>query len=723
METRQTYCRICEALCGIEVDVDGGRVVAVRPDKLHPISKGFCCVKGMRMLDLHRDPDRLRHPLKRVGNGEFLEISWRRAFSEIAEKFRQLRKKHGPHSIAFYTGNPVTFSYSHLLFSQAFATGLGSRNLYNASSQDANNKLVVAKELYGSSAIHPIPDLERMKYFLCIGSNPAISGASFVHMPRAVERLSAIKKGGGKVVMVGPRRTETSHATGTEHIFIRPDTDVFFLAALIHVFERESWIWWEGVKNSANGVDELLEIVRPFPPERAAKVTGIDAKTIEEVAENLHSADGAGVYCSTGVNQGTAGTLAYWFVNALNLISKNLDRAGGMLVPTGHFDLPRLAQRLKLEDIVHRSRVGGFESELGALPGAILADEIMTPGDDKVRALFVTAGNPVLSFPNSTHITRALKELELLVCVDIYRNETGELADYVLPATDFFQRDDYPLPLLGLQPKPHVQYTESVAQPLGEERQEWEIFLELARACEVPLFDNRWLDITVRAAQAAEKLPWIGKHLQFHPRRLLELLFLRNPITLAALRQTPRGLQLPPNEPGSFLGKRVLTADGRINMAPRTFVREATHLWKVWEEKLEQIRDEDILLLVTKRERRHHNSWMHNISAFVSGDNNTNYAYMNPVDAEKHGIKEGDRINVFNRWGSITLPTRLTEDVLAGVIAIPHGWGHGQAKGLRVANKTSGVNVNELAPDGPENTEWLAGLSQLTGIPVQVEMG
>ncbi len=720
METKLTYCRICEALCGLEVDVENGEVVAARPDREHPISQGYCCVKGIRMVDIHRDPDRLLYPQRRDSGGNFGRVSWDAALSEIGGKVQAIREKYGPHSVAFYFGNPSAFSYSHAIFMQAFTRALGTRNVYSSGSQDCNNKFTVGKELFGSSVIQGIPDVEHMNYFLCLGSNPAVSQMSFVHMPRPVERLKAIEKRGGKVIFVGPRRTETSENFG-EHVWIRPDSDVFFLASLLNIFARENWIWRDGIQKYTKGLDKLLEVVRPWTPARAAKVTGIAEKKIEEIARDFSKASGAGAYCSTGVNQGSAGTLAYWFLNALNLVSGNLDRRGGMLVARGPMNTPRFMKVTGAEKSRATSRIGGFPQILGTFPASILADEIETPGEGQIRALFVTAGNPVLSCGNAARLQKAFKKLDLIVTMDLYRNETGDLAHYNLPVTDFFQREDFPLPFSLLQPEPYVQFTEAVAKPKGDQRQEWEIYVDLAKACGVPIFGVPGFNQVFAASKVLGKIPFIGDRLKLTPERMLEALLYSTPARLSELKKNPRGKHMPPNEPGSFLGKRVVTDDGLVNLSPPEFVEEAGKLEKMWKDKTALVEDEKTLLLFSKREKMTHNTWMHNVKEFVKGPRKTNYAYLNPVDAGRRNVSDGTNVRIRNHWGEITLPAKLTDDVMPGAIAVPHGWGHQGAGGLQVAAETSGVNVNVLAPDGVAHTERLGGMTPMNGIPVTVE--
>jgi len=337
VETKHTFCRICEAACGLEVDVDGADVIAVRPDRSHVASRGYLCVKGPAYREVHGSPDRVLRPQRRTGE-TWRDESWDDALAAIGGRLREIRERHGRDAVGIYVGNPSAFSTTHAIFAQAFVTGLGTRHLFTAGSQDCNNKFVVAEAMYGSPALQPVPDLDHAGCVIVLGSNPAISQMSFANVPRPIERLTGIVERGGRVFIVDPRKTESVKSVG-EHVPIRPGTDVFMLLSLLHVLgEREAIRSRDGLR----GADALAAVAKPWPPERTAGVTGVPAERVREMATAIIDARGASLYCSTGVNQGGQGTLAFWLAQAINAATGNLDRRGGAVVPPGLLDISRV---------------------------------------------------------------------------------------------------------------------------------------------------------------------------------------------------------------------------------------------------------------------------------------------------------------------------------------------------------------------------------------------
>jgi anaerobic selenocysteine-containing dehydrogenase len=719
--TQLTFCRICEATCGLKATIDGDQIIALEPDRDHVVTKGYACIKGLRYHEMHHSPDRLRTPLKRVGD-RFEKIGWEQALLEIGGKVRQLIRDHGGDSVAAYLGNPISFSLLPPILTSAFLQGLGSRNLFQTGSQDCNNKFAAAQRVYGFPFIQPFPDIDRTQCLIMIGSNPAVSRSSFMQLPDPIRRLRAIEERGGKVFFVNPRRTETVKQLGTQ-VFIRPDTDVYFLLSFLHEVLRRGAIDEERVGRYMRGLGALQEAVDPWAPERTAQVTGISADLLRSMADAYLDADGAALFSSTGVNQGSHGTLAFWIQESINAITGNLDRLGGTLVGQGYVkDFPRHARKGGHTMRQDRSRIGGLPSVVDTFPAGLMADEILTPGQGQVKALFCVAGNPLLTVPNSNgKLERALEALELLVVIDIFRNETANHAHYILPGTSAFQRADLPFvfqSLMGVQPIPYVQYTDALVPPEGEQRDETMILLQLARACGSQLFGSRLVGGLLGAWMGLGKLPWIGGRMELTPERLLGLMARGFRLgSLRKLRKEPHGRLLPPHEGGDFLGRRVVTDDGRVDLAPADLIEVARGLDARFEQELQR-RGE--LKLISKREQLSHNSWLHNHARFVAGRRSTNYLYMHPDDGKERGLESGAMVEVRSRAGAVRLPVQLTEDMMPGAVALPHGWGHQKADGLRVASQTTGANVNLLASDGPDFLEYFSGMAQLNGIPVQV---
>jgi formate dehydrogenase len=696
-----TYCRICEAACGLLADVEDEQIVALRPDPKHVVSKGFACAKGTRFLEVHRGSGRVNQPLMRR-DGELQRASWPEVNRDIGRRLRRIIDAYGPHAVAVYVGNPSAFSYTLPVYATAFIRAIGTRNYFSAGSLDCNNKFFVARKMLGSAATHPVPDLDRARFALLIGTNPSVSQSSFVNAPRMTERLQAITARGGRVVIVDPRRTETARMVG-EHVAIRPDTDAALLLCLLHVIFAEKLFDARAVEAHATGLAGLKRAVDAFSPTRVAQTTGIAAETLCELARAFARAPGAFCHISTGVNQGRFGNIAYAAKIALELITGNLDKAGGALIIRGAADTAGLARLLGLDrEPPHRSRIGNFPPVLGTLPTGILADEIQTPGPGQVRALICLAGNPMLSAPGGDQLRSALQDLELHVSVDLFVNDTGAHATHVLPAADFLEREDFPLTQLQLQPEPYVQWTDAVVPPHAGRRQEWQILLDLAEAAGLPLFGSRAADAALRLALKA-----VG------PRGLaLPLLAgALGPRPLAALRAAPHGIALGHLErPGRYLrSKRKVP-----------IVLDDSEVWARLDElRAELDRPPTGLRLISRRQRLGHNSWMHD-NARLSLP--AHLAYFAAADADALGIRNGSRVRLSANGSSIELTAAIDTALMAGVVSVPHGYGHEPGSSWHVAKGRGGQNVNRLAASAAAALDPQSGMAQLVGVELGVEV-
>ena len=717
-ETVQTFCRICEALCGLEVKVEGDRVVDIKPDDAHVATGGYGCLKGLKQHKMYDTPDRLLHPLQRI-DGELRRVGWDDALSSIGSKVRQLIDDHGPDSIAMYVGTAAGFGVLHPVFAQGFMQGLGSASMFASATQDCANKFAVAHQIYGFPFTQPFPDLENTECLIIVGANPAISKWSFLQVSNPIRRLKEMQERGAKIYVVDPRRTETAKVAG-EHVFIRPNTDVFFYLSFLHELLATAEIDRTHVDRYMTGYDEMCRVAEAWPPERTAEVTQIPPEKLRELVRAYTRANGAALYCSTGVNMGTNGSLAFWLQECINAISGNLDRKGGTLVSTGVIDFAAFGKKTGVLLHQNESRIGGFKSVNDALPGGILADEILTPGDRQIKALFVTGGNPLITMANSERLRDAFKELELLVVLDIQPSETASVATHVLPCTSPFQRPDLPFvfPLmLGLQSKPYLQATRAIVPPQGEQRDEATIYVDIAKASGVNLWGSA---VAQRAMELAKALNSIGRR-DKQP-SLPQELFLSGLLratkqgSFKRLLQEKHGRLRPAHDPGSFLGKRIIHEDGMMHLAPKGLLEQTSKLESDFEHELQ---NKSKLKLITKRAITTHNSWTHNIEDFVAGERSTNHLYMHPDDAARAGIEDGSLADVQSETNTVRVPVKLLSDLMPGTVALPHGWGHQDSR-MSVASKTTGVNVNLLAADGPDKLERVSGMAHLTGILVDV---
>src|SRR3954468_12653866 len=583
-EDRVTFCRICEPHCGMIATVDGDRVVRMRPDPDHPLSRGYACPKGIAMPEVQHDPKRVLHPLKRSGDG-FERVSWDEALEDIAGRLDAIRNRHGGEAIGWYMGNPGGSSYAHTLWSKGFVDGLGSPHYYTSGSQDVNNRFAASALLYGSPLLVPVPDVERTSFLLIVGANPFVSNGSVMSVPRVRERLHEIVARGGRVVVVDPRRSET--ARHFEHVPIRPDTDASPPPSLPHVVLSES----TPDDPLLDGTGDLAELAEGFAPESTEAVTGVPASRVRALARDVAEAPSAAIYGRTGTCLGHHGTLVAFLLDALAAVTGNLDRPGGTVFAKPPIDLDGLGARLGLATSGSvRSGVGGLPAVLGQLPAGVMADEIETPGRGQLRALFVSAGNPLVSVPDPKRLRAGFGKLDLLVSIDLFVNETGRHADFVLPATTWLEREDVPVAFLPFFIRPFVQWTDAVVDPAGEARQEWQVVEALARE----------LGIVPASVPPIRWLRRLG--LSITPKRMLELLLRSGParLTTARLRRHPHGLVLGEAwKTGSLRSKR-------IRLVPPEIVAAVESL------EPEPPAGESLRLIGLVQVRRH-NSWINDV--------------------------------------------------------------------------------------------------------------
>ena len=691
--------------------VEDDRITKLRPDPDHPLSRGYACPKGIAMLDVQNDPDRVLYPLKKGPDGEFHRVSWDEALDDIGERLRAVIARHGKKSVAWYMGNPGAFSYSHPLWTKGFIDGLGSPHYYTAGSQDVNNRFAASALLYGSPLVVPIPDLNRTRFLFMIGANPMVSHGSVLTAPRIREQLHDIVGRGGRVVVVDPRRSET--ARQFEHVPVTPDTDAWLLLSMLQVIFSEGLANGDFLAAHADGAGELAELARPFAPEDSAERTGVPADTVRELARAM-AAPGGAAYGRTGSCLGRFGTLVAFLIDALNAVTGNLDAPGGAVFGRPPIALDDVGERAGLASYGKvRSRFGGFPDVIGNLPASLLPREITTPGELQVRALFVSAGNPVLSVPDGNALETALDTLELCVSLDFYVNETNRHADYVLPSPTFYERDDLPLAFLGFYTTPFIQYTDAVVPPAGEAREEWEVIDEIAKRIGIVPFP-------VRAARMLGRLPGLRPK----PRRLADMLLRTGPsgdlfglrrggLNIAKVARKPHGIVLSEHIPTGVLGEKVRHRGSRIQLAPEAIAGEVR--------RLAAANGADPafpLRLIGLRELRSHNSWMHNSPLLMRGGR-LHALRIHPRDAEEHGLADGAETSLASKSGSVVVPVKVTDEMTPGTVALPHGWGH--RGGWSVANDAGGVNVNLLASSDPDDLEPLAGMAFLNGIPVRVE--
>lgn len=738
VSTRTTVyrtCPLCEATCGLEISIDGDEVVRIRGDRDDVFSHGFICPKGSSLKQLHADSDRLRTPLIRRDGG-FEAATWEEAFAHVAAGLQPILAEHGRDAVAVYLGNPNAHNMSGPIYGRALVKALGSKNVFTASTVDQMPKHLSCGLMFGHPDLIPVPDLDRTGYLLMLGANPHASNGSLATAPDWPGRLEGIRRRGGKVVVVDPRRTRTAEFAD-EHLFIRPGTDALWLFAIVHTLVDENLVTPGRLEEACTGLDDIARVAARFSPERVEATCRIDAETTRRIAHELAQAETAAVYGRIGTHTTEFGSLAAWLVDVINILTGNLDEIGGAMFPRAAHERPR--KRGGFRTGRWHSRVKGLPEVRGELPVSTLAEEIETDGVGQVRALITVAGNPVLTVPESERFDAAISGLDFMVSVDIYRNETTRHADVILPAPSPLNHAHYDFAFLGFAVRNVANYSPPVLPIPDGMPDEWEILLRLAAIvagmppdADIQPFDDLVFTTLVGAAIGDEASAVFGRSGAevgaateggSGPDRILDFLVRTGPygdaygqnlegLTLRKLRDHPHGIDLGPMQPR--FPDALATPSGKIELAPETLLADIPRLEAALDAPLS-----DGLLLVGRRDLRSNNSWMHNLDILVKGKERCTLQ-IHPGDAERLGIGQGVSVSVTSQAGTVTVPADVTEAIMPGVVSLPHGWGHDlDGTGLSVAARRPGVNSNRLSPG---TMDPLSGNAVLTAIPVEVRL-
>jgi anaerobic selenocysteine-containing dehydrogenase len=703
-------CHLCEAMCGVEIKTEGSKILSIRGDEQDPFSRGHICPKALGLKDVHEDPDRLRLPVRRTSDG-WQEISWDAAFADIARRLVDIQRLYGHDSIASYLGNPQVHSFSGLIGGAKFLRTLRSRNRFSATSVDQLPHHFAAFFLFGHQLMIPVPDIDRTDFLLALGANPVVSNGSLMSAPDVAKRLKALRARGGKLIVIDPRRTETAELADQHH-FIRPGSDAWLLLALLHVIFEERLDAPGRLAPLLDGLERLRELCQPYTPQRAAACTGIDAEAIRQLARDFAGAKSAVCYGRMGVSTQSFGALCQWLIQLLNIVTGNLDREGGSMFTQPALDALGLASGFgqKGSYAKRRTRVRGLPEFGSEFPVAALAEEILTPGEGRIRALVTAAGNPVLSTPNGRQLEQALEKLDFMVSVDFYINETTRHAHFILPPTFGLERDHFDLIFHMLAIRNTVKYSLPVFDKPPNARHDWEIFDQLIENIEK-------IDPTRRPSLAKRLLSrWLT------PRRSIALGIRLGPrgagwnpfadkLTLGRILRHPHGIDLGPLAP--CLPARLQTRNARIDLLPKALVADLERL-----EQADTASAGSMLRLIGRRDLRTNNSWMHNSRRMVKGPARCTLL-IHPDDAAARALGPGELATVHSRVGEVSLPIEISTDMMPGVVSIPHGWGH-HRPGIRlgVAQSHAGVSANDLTDE--TFLDALCGNAALNGVPVTV---
>jgi anaerobic selenocysteine-containing dehydrogenase len=731
--TAYRTCPFCEATCGLKITLAGEEVASIRGDDDDVFSKGFICPKGYALKELHADPDRIRTPLIRQRDGTFAPATWNEAFAEIDRRLSPILAA-DRNSVAAYLGNPSAHNLSNILYGRVLLKALGTRNLYSASTVDQFPKQMASALMFGTGTTVPVPDLDRTDHLVILGANPLASNGSLMTAPDVRGRLRAIRARGGKVVVVDPRRSRTAEEAD-EHHFIRPGTDAHLLFALVHVLFDEALAQpGERLTRITDGIEAIKALSAPFTPEAAEAATGIQAEDIRVMARELASAPTAAVYGRIGTCTQEFGGLASWLVDVLNVLTGNLDCEGGAMFPlgaAGHSNAagtPGRGRGARFGKFA--SRVRGLNELFGELPVACLAEEIDTPGEGQVKALLTISGNPVVSTPNSGRLDRALEQLEFMVSIDVYVNETTRHADVILPAPSPLRRSHYDLALYLFAVRNVANYSPPVLPEEPDLPDEWVTMLRLTGVVAGlgPNADVESLDEQMARTVIDREIKNPGSKVASRtvdellaeleprrgPERLLDFMLRTGPydgLSLAKLEQAPHGIDLGPLTPR--LPDALRTASGKIELAPEPLVADVERLRTSLTQPLG-----GGLVLIGRRQLRSNNSWMHNLPVLVKGKPRCTL-HVHPDDAAKHELVDGEQAEVRSRAGTVLAQVEITDGIMPGVISLPHGWGHdAPGIGLQVAAEHAGTNSNVLADE--LLVDAVSGNAVLNGIPVEL---
>ena len=691
-------CHLCEAICGLSIETetqpDGSvQIRSIKGDAQDTFSRGHICPKAVALQDIQSDPDRLRQPMRRVGN-KWQAIDWDAAFALVAERLSSIQAQHGQNAVAVYQGNPSVHNYGLMTHSNYFLGLLKTRNRYSATSVDQLPHHLTSHLMYGHGLLIPIPDIDHTDFMLILGGNPLASNGSIMTVPDVEKRLKAIQQRGGKLVVVDPRRSETA-AIADQHVFVRPGQDAALLFGLLNTLFEENL--GRASHLAVNGLDEVRQAIAGFTAEAMSTRCGVPAQTIRQLARDFAAAESAVCYGRMGVSTQAFGTLCQWLVQLINLLSGNLDRVGGVLCTEPAVDL--VASTGGGHFNRWQSRVSGLPEYGGELPVSALAEEMLNEGEGQVRALVTVAGNPVLSTPNGRQLEQALDGLEFMLSIDFYINETTRYADLILPPTGPLEHDHYDTTFNVFAVRNVTRFNEAIlAKPAGA-LHDWEIFVGLAKAFAAQT------GVELKPNMAPEQMIDMGLRFGAYGDKSAHKL------SLATLREHPHGLDLGALKPN--LAGRLKTANKQVQAAPAVIMADLQRF------AAQPTANVGELLLIGRRHVRSNNSWMHNYHRLVKGKPR-HQLLMNPADLQQRGLSDGQWVRVRSRVGEIEVEVAASEDMMAGVVSLPHGWGHARpGVQMAIASEQPGASANDLTDE--QQLDALSGNAALNGVPVQVD--
>ena len=704
-QTHFRTCNLCEAMCGIEIKHDGQKVLSIKGDKNDPFSQGYICPKATALQDLYEDPDRLRHPVERTADG-WKQISWNEALDKVATGIQAVQQQYGQNAFGIYLGNPNVHNMGGMLTIKYLLHSLKSRSRFSATSVDQLPHHIVSMHLFGHMLRIPVPDVNNTHYMLIIGGNPLASNGSIMSAPNMRQKLKDIKARGGKVVVIDPRRTETAEIA-SEHHFIRPATDVLLLLAMLNEIYLQGYADKARPNNRAAAlapeIDKLATFAKDYSAESVASITGISASEIKRLVKEFCEAESSVCYGRMGISVQEFGLLSQYLAMVINIVSGRLDEVGGLMFPNPAVDVVNSSGPGYLGK--RHSRVSNLPDFNGEYPAVVMSDEMLVAGEGQLKGFMCVAGNPVLSTPNGEKLDKALSQLEFMVALDYYVNETSRHANIILPPVSALERDHYDVTFNGFAVHNVAKYSPALFDKKDNEKHDWEIYLELAERLE------RYAPDALKDKRKGER----DLTKKLGPKFLLDQALKHGPyddIDLETLIDNPHGVDLGALQ--SMLPDALQHADKQINMNVDFYQADLERV-----QQMMQHYDDSQILLIGRRHVRSNNSWMHNSYRLVKGKSRCTLM-LHPETAAQHNIVDGQEVKVTSRVGSVIIVAEVTDELMPRVVSIPHGFGHSR-RGVKqkIAKAHAGVSVNDLTDD--TLIDELCGNAAVNGVPVQLE--
>ncbi|MCU1376230.1 MAG: putative dehydrogenase [Actinomycetia bacterium] len=644
-DRHRSFCRLCQAACGVVVHVDGDRVVKVEGDPRDPVSHGYVCEKGRALGVLHHRPDRLqvptlgREPVRR-------DATWTELVDDLGGRLAAVRERHGPDAVAVYNGTAGAYDAAGRLAQLALLRAMGSRSRYSPLTIDCPSKPLVAELVGGNMALNPVPDYDRSELLLYVGTNPVVSHGSLHGLCDPVRRIREVKQRGA-VWVLDVRRTETARLA-TRHLTPKPGTDAAVLAHLVRELLADG-VHRRHLADRTTGAATLADAVARFDRETTASVTGLPPSDLDLLVAAVRGAPAVSVSTGTGTSMSAAANVVEHLAWAIQIVTDSFERRGGSWFNPGAL-APEASPSSGLPPSMGAERGPASRPELarrfGQLPCSALVDEIEA---GNVRALLVFGGNPLTAFPEPDRLRRALVRLDVLAVWDVVPTPTTAVATHVLPALDSLERADINLMTGPVASRVIARHTPAVVPGAGGGRATWWGIAAVAQ--------RMGIDIGIDPSTATDD-------------DVLAAAFADARVGYDEVRRAGAAVCGEIDVP--WVEDSVLP-DGRWQLAPVELVDEL-RAWRA---------PDAGLVLSPQRERGHVNSTL------ATG---RPVAEVHPDVAAVRDLRDGDLVRITTAAGSVEVQLRVHDRVGPGVVALPHGY-----EGRSGANRLiSAVDVDPL---------------------------